>query len=156
MNLIFQKRFSSFTLKHSTIAERSAAVVLLFTLFIAVFEPTWTLIPLISFVLLCFSAPFIPRFGFYLPIISRGLSGQMAVALTFDDGPDPLTTPMLLDLLEKYDVSATFFVIGERAQTYPYLIRKILQKGHTTGNHSFTHDTLVMFKGGRQIEKEII
>jgi peptidoglycan/xylan/chitin deacetylase (PgdA/CDA1 family) len=156
VNLIAQKRFLSFTLKQFTVAELAAVVVLLFALFIAVFEPAWTFVPLLSFVVFCFFAPFIPRFGFFLPVISRGFTGQRAVALTFDDGPDPMTTPMLLDLLETYNVAATFFVIGERARAYPHLIKKILQAGHTLGNHSFSHDSLVMFKGGKRIEREII
>jgi len=99
--------------------------------------------------------PFFPRIGFYLPVVSKGNSGQKAVALTFDDGPDPLTTPMLLDLLEEYDVAATFFVTGKRTLDYPHLVTMILQKGHTLGNHSHSHDCFVMFKGIRRVAAEI-
>lgn len=136
-------------------AEYSALVVIFFTLLTALFQPTWTLFPLTAFVVLCLIAPFLPRFGFYLPIISRGLSGRRAVALTFDDGPDPQTTPMLMDLLDRYKVTATFFVTGERVRTHPVLVRKILRMGHTLGNHSYSHDPFVMFKGFRRIEAEI-
>ena len=65
-------------------------------------------VPLSGFLLICLAAPFLPRLGFFAPIIYRGGSGKKAVALTFDDGPDPLTTPLLLDLLEKRGVNATF------------------------------------------------
>ncbi len=61
------------------------------------------------------------------------------VALTFDDGPDPLVTPRILDLLEASSSKATFFVIGERALQYPDLVREIIDRGHTIGNHSQHH-----------------
>ena len=156
MNLFGQKRILSFSFKDYSVAERMAAGAFLSSLLILVIEPAWTLVPLVTFVILCFLAPFMPRFGFYLPIVSGGISGQNAVALTFDDGPDPLTTPVLLQLLKDYGVTATFFVIGQRVQAYPRLIQAILQNGHSLGNHSFSHDALVMFKGYRQVEKEVI
>lgn len=61
------------------------------------------------------------------------------VALTFDDGPDPEVTPRVLDLLDASGVSASFFVIGARAQRHPALLREILRRGHTVENHSQTH-----------------
>lgn len=114
------------------------------------------LIPSALFLLLCLAAPFLFRFSFYLPIISRGSTGQRFVALTFDDGPDPATTPHLLRLLETHHVPATFFVIGQRAAAYPELIQAILDAGHSIGNHSFSHDSLVAFKGREKIAAEIL
>jgi peptidoglycan/xylan/chitin deacetylase (PgdA/CDA1 family) len=114
------------------------------------------LIPAVSFLLLCLVAPFLFRFGFYLSIISRGCTGQRVVALTFDDGPDPATTPHLLSLLAAHDVPATFFVVGQRAAAYPELIKAILDAGHTIGNHSFRHDSLVAFRGQEKITAEIL
>ncbi|WP_417383309.1 polysaccharide deacetylase family protein [Gimesia sp.] len=61
------------------------------------------------------------------------------IALTFDDGPHPEYTPLLLDVLQKYQQQATFFVIGEKAQQYPHLIERIVQEGHELGNHTLTH-----------------
>lgn len=61
------------------------------------------------------------------------------VALTFDDGPDPEVTPLLLALLERYDARATFFCIGERAARYPELVQEIVARGHTIGNHTMHH-----------------
>ena len=69
-------------------------------------------LPLIAFLVSCFIAPFLPRIGFYLPIVGRGKPGEKGVALTFDDGPDPEVTPRLLDLLDRHSVPATFFVLG--------------------------------------------
>jgi peptidoglycan/xylan/chitin deacetylase (PgdA/CDA1 family) len=115
-----------------------------------------TLIPTFLFILLCLVAPFLPRFSFYLPIISSGHTGRQVVALTFDDGPDPATTPPLLRLLGVQGVPATFFVIGRRAAAYPDLIRAILDAGHSIGNHSFNHDPFVGFKGQERIAEEVL
>jgi peptidoglycan/xylan/chitin deacetylase (PgdA/CDA1 family) len=61
------------------------------------------------------------------------------IALTFDDGPDPATTPAILDVLRRYDIKATFFVVGARAEMHPDLIRRIASEGHTLGNHTYYH-----------------
>lgn len=62
-----------------------------------------------------------------------------AIALTIDDGPHPEVTPMVLDLLDQYDVKATFFCIGEHAARYPDLCREIIARGHAVENHSQHH-----------------
>lgn len=112
-------------------------------------------IPLTGFVLICLAAPLFPGFGFFAPLISRGTVGLKAVALTVDDGPDPLTTPLLLDLLEKKAVTATFFVIGEKAAAYPELIDSIIQRGHLLGNHSFRHSTGIFFQKVPAVVKDM-
>lgn len=61
------------------------------------------------------------------------------LCLTFDDGPDPATTPELLDILDYYQVKAMFFCSGEAAEKYPHLVAKIKEDGHITGNHGFKH-----------------
>ncbi|MDQ7093865.1 polysaccharide deacetylase family protein [Desulfosporosinus sp. PR] len=61
------------------------------------------------------------------------------VALTFDDGPDPMVTPRLLQALKRHNISATFFVIAEKAAEYPELVRLILEEGHQLGVHSLRH-----------------
>jgi peptidoglycan/xylan/chitin deacetylase (PgdA/CDA1 family) len=112
-------------------------------------------IPLGVFILLCAVAPFIPSSSFFLPVISRGACRRKAVALTFDDGPDPLTTPELLRLLKKYRVAATFFVTGHRVVRYPQLTREIVAQGHGLANHSFHHDMLGAFRSTQKVEHEI-
>ena len=106
-----------------------------------------TPLPLLAFLLACAVAPFLPRIGFFLPIVSRGKPGEKGVALTFDDGPDPEVTPLLLELLDRHSVSATFFVTGERASRHPSIIRDILSRGHAIGNHSYHHFPFLMLKG---------
>lgn len=64
------------------------------------------------------------------------------VALTFDDGPHPVNTPKVLDILKEYGVKGTFFVTGANAERYPDLIKRIVKEGHTLGNHSYAHPDL--------------
>ena len=61
------------------------------------------------------------------------------VALSFDDGPDPEWTPKILDVLKKYGVSGTFFMIGDEAQDNVTVMRRVYREGHEIGNHTFTH-----------------
>jgi peptidoglycan/xylan/chitin deacetylase (PgdA/CDA1 family) len=69
------------------------------------------------------------------------------VVLTFDDGPHPEVTPAVLDLLAEYQAKAVFFPIGQRAEDHPELIRAIRDRGHTLGNHTYSH--LNDYVGGR-------
>jgi peptidoglycan-N-acetylglucosamine deacetylase len=62
-----------------------------------------------------------------------------AIAITFDDGPNPVYTPQLLDLLKKYGVKATFFVVGSKVKHYPEIIKRMSEEGHTIGIHHFHH-----------------
>lgn len=64
------------------------------------------------------------------------------VSLTFDDGPHPLTTPLLLAALKRADVKASFFVVGEAMKQYPQLVARIQQEGHHLANHSHSHRNL--------------
>lgn len=61
------------------------------------------------------------------------------IALTFDDGPDPEYTPMLLDGLAERGVKATFFVIGKSAEEHPEIMERIVREGHLVGNHTYNH-----------------
>ncbi len=69
-------------------------------------------------------------------------TAEQAVALTFDDGPDPESTPQVLDALARLGMKATFFVIGARAARHPELIARIAAEGHEIGNHSWDHPSL--------------
>ena len=61
------------------------------------------------------------------------------VYLTFDDGPIPEVTPWVLDLLDKYDIKATFFMVGDNARRHPWLVEDIKRRGHSYGNHTMHH-----------------
>jgi peptidoglycan/xylan/chitin deacetylase (PgdA/CDA1 family) len=71
------------------------------------------------------------------------------LALTFDDGPNPAWTPRLLDELARYEIKATFFLLGSRAEAEPELVRRIATAGHTIGNHSWSHPNLALASGDR-------
>lgn len=77
------------------------------------------------------------------------------VALTFDDGPDPEITPKVLEILAKYGVAATFFVIGHRAADHPELVREIAAAGHSIGNHSWRHSPAFFFAAGKNLASEL-
>lgn len=76
------------------------------------------------------------------------------IALTFDDGPDPELTLQVLDILSRAGARATFFVIGNRAEQYPDLIRRMVREGHEIANHSYSHRDLRSL-GDREASLEI-
>jgi peptidoglycan/xylan/chitin deacetylase (PgdA/CDA1 family) len=80
--------------------------------------------------------------------------GSAELALTFDDGPNPVWTPRLLTVLAGHDVRATFFLIGSRAKEQPELVKRIAAEGHLIGNHSWGHPNLAL-TGARRIRKEL-
>jgi len=73
----------------------------------------------------------------------EGNPKKKQVALTFDDGPDSVYTPQMLDVLGKHGVKATFFLIGNRAELFPDVIKRIVQEGHVVGNHTMTHPDIL-------------
>lgn len=68
------------------------------------------------------------------------------MALTFDDGPHPVYTAQVLDILREYDIKATFFLVGRHVLKYPEMAKRIEQEGHDIGNHTFTHKDLLTAK----------
>ena len=149
-----QKKIETDKLFFSVAAKTGLAAFLLATILFVV-DGWLAVIPLAGFLLLCLAAPFFPRFGFYLPVICRGVSGKKAVAITFDDGPDPLTTQLLLKLLSKRQIKATFFVTGEKAAAHPQLVKEIVRQGHLVGNHSYKHSYWTLFKTSPNIVEDI-
>lgn len=73
---------------------------------------------------------------------SRVNTAAPFIAITFDDGPHPVHTPRLLDMLRERNISATFYVVGKNARAYPDLIRRIIAEGHEIGNHTWNHPNL--------------
>lgn len=80
-----------------------------------------------------------PRTQCFVPTRYRGDGQAPALALTFDDGPDPRWTPRVLELLAAHGVRATFFMVGERAVRHPELVRAVVAAGHMVGTHSYSH-----------------
>jgi peptidoglycan-N-acetylglucosamine deacetylase len=83
-----------------------------------------------------------PQAQLFGPTI-RHTPSPRQLAVTFDDGPNPAITPKLLDLLDRHNARATFFVIGRFARQCPDVVREIVARGHAIGNHSDTHPNLL-------------
>ena len=79
---------------------------------------------------------------------------EKVVALTFDDGPHPVVTKRILEILERHNAKATFFMVGEHVQYYPDIVREVFRGGHEIGNHTWSHDNLEGLEID-EIEKEI-
>jgi peptidoglycan/xylan/chitin deacetylase (PgdA/CDA1 family) len=77
------------------------------------------------------------------------------VVLTFDDGPDPVWTPRVLDVLERAGVKATFFVIGEKAEKHPEVVQDVVRRGHTVGLHSYAHDRLFSLRSEARVARDL-
>jgi peptidoglycan-N-acetylglucosamine deacetylase len=93
-----------------------------------------------------------PRAELYGPTVRRAKDAQ-EIALTFDDGPNPAATPMVLDLLERYGAAATFFLMGAHVRAFPELAKEIAERGHEAGNHTETHPNLALCSGRRIAEE---
>jgi peptidoglycan/xylan/chitin deacetylase (PgdA/CDA1 family) len=91
----------------------------------------------------------------HMPGIITCVATRVPVAaLTFDDGPHPEYTPRLLDILEQYQVHATFFMVGEAAHKHPELVLQVAQGGHAIGNHSWDHPSFPSLPG-RERRKQL-
>lgn len=94
-------------------------------------------------------------------VVYRARVEAPVVALSFDDGPHPSFTPQVLDILDRHDAKATFFLIGERALLYPELVAQIKAAGHQVGNHyyknapTFCHSDAEFLRYLRQTERAI-
>ena len=92
------------------------------------------------------------------PIFGRAITklhtGDRAVALTFDDGPNPQATPLILDALATRGARATFFILGRHAERWPEIVRRIVEEGHAIGNHGYYHRKL-HFKSPRYVRADL-
>jgi len=93
-----------------------------------------------------------PRSQIFGPTICRTNSPKK-LALTFDDGPNPAITPNLLDLMGRYEAKATFFLIGRFVRECPDLVKETVARGHSLGNHTYTHPNLAWLAPARIAEE---
>jgi peptidoglycan/xylan/chitin deacetylase (PgdA/CDA1 family) len=91
----------------------------------------------------------------FVDAVLTGPKGARGVALTFDDGPDPLTTPRVLDLLDAERVKATFFVIAKKAEEHPEIVRDMRRRGHAVGLHSYAHHRLFALRSQRYVANDL-
>jgi peptidoglycan/xylan/chitin deacetylase (PgdA/CDA1 family) len=112
--------------------------------------------PALTFYVFLIGAGYVfPRWGMFADVIEAAEPGRRLIALTFDDGPDPSSTPLVLEALAKYGAKATFFVIGRKAQAHPALIEQILAEGHELGLHGYSHSRLTAFRGPAFIRSDL-
>lgn len=95
------------------------------------------------------------KFQWLLGSIHRVYTSRKVVALTFDDGPHPLYTPEILDILAVHHIKATFFMIGERMERYPEVVKRVQAEGHVIGNHTYTHPLDLRQDSEQQVTEEL-
>ena len=98
---------------------------------------------------------FVAPWSWGLPVRTRLPTQEPVIALTFDDGPTPETTPAVLDTLARHGVRATFFVLGENVARHPELLRRIVAEGHGVGIHAYHHTPFVLLSWKR-VGQEIV
>lgn len=114
-----------------------------------------TLLGFGGYVALGTAGVFWPERGMYGSLLWHGPRTQPEVALSFDDGPSPETTPRVLSHLAAAGARATFFVVGRKAQAHPGVVRDIVQAGHDVGLHGYEHDRLFSLRGSRHVADDI-
>jgi peptidoglycan/xylan/chitin deacetylase (PgdA/CDA1 family) len=95
--------------------------------------------PIVAFSLLVFYGTVTVGSNYYLPVLCQGPFNQKEIAITFDDGPVEKNTDQILDILKQNNLHATFFCIGKNMAATPDIVKRIVQEGHTLGNHSYSH-----------------
>jgi peptidoglycan-N-acetylglucosamine deacetylase len=109
----------------------------------------------IVFLLLIIAGSVRITMGFYIKTYCAGDSRQKTVAFSFDDGPDSLTTPVILDLLKNQGIRAAFFVVGNKLENNIDIIRRIDQEGHIMGGHSYSHHFFFDLFPARRMKMEL-
>lgn len=119
----------------------------------------WTLGAVIAnHLLILVAVVMLPRSRLLGPNMTRlpaAAARRKEVALTFDDGPDPVVTPQVLDLLDQYGAKASFFCIANKVIAHPELTREIVRRGHSVENHTNSHPHGLAFFGPRALQHEI-
>ncbi|MAZ72489.1 MAG: polysaccharide deacetylase [Flavobacteriaceae bacterium] len=140
------------------------AIILFVLLFLALIGcslfvafPVWFFYGLIGLFLLVVA---VGSFSMSLNFFLKSFTGskrekKKIVALTFDDGPHPVYTPKVLELLNTYNAKAIFFCIGKNVEKYPKLVAQIAANGHIVGNHSFSHKNTIDFSSTKNWISEI-
>ena len=118
----------------------------------------WVLGALVANHLVLLCAALSPRGRLLGPNLTRlpaSATARREICLTFDDGPDPDVTPWVLELLDRFQVKASFFCIGEKAAAHPELVREIAHRGHSVENHSYHHRGAFAFFGVSRLKREV-
>ncbi|MDP1620760.1 MAG: polysaccharide deacetylase family protein [Bacteroidales bacterium] len=99
---------------------------------------------------------FFPCTNFYHPVLCSSKTDENSVSITFDDGPDPVKTPLILKALKKHGASAAFFCIGKNIAGNEHLLKQMSEEGHLIGNHSFSHSNLFDLFSVKRMRQELV
>lgn len=97
-----------------------------------------------------------PHSSLLCPVARKGDRSLRQIALTFDDGPHPEYTPVVLDVLAEFGIKTTFFCLGRQVERYPELTRRIHEEGHLIGSHSYDHSFRFYFSGTRATYRQMV
>lgn len=118
--------------------------------------PAWpTAAALAGYTTIILTGVMTPQLGMFAPVLCRTKSGRAEIALTFDDGPSPGSTPKVLAELARHDARATFFVLGEKVEQHPEILQAIHAAGHEIGLHGQQHDRLLSIRHPRRIASQL-
>jgi peptidoglycan-N-acetylglucosamine deacetylase len=95
------------------------------------------------------------QYNFFCKALCHNSNEKSSIAITFDDGPDPICTPSVLNLLDLYNCKATFFIIAEKALKHPEICKEIIRRGHVIGCHDLNHSITANFRFFKQMYYEI-
>ncbi len=109
----------------------------------------------LSYVFILFLGVVFTQLNLFVEHELAGNARYNEIALSFDDGPNAEFTPQVLDKLSQYNVKAGFFLIGQKVDKYPELVKRIDKEGHLIGNHSYYHHIKFDFMGSREARQEI-
>jgi peptidoglycan/xylan/chitin deacetylase (PgdA/CDA1 family) len=143
-------------LKHKSIKVFFSSLLILLSIASFFIEVKWWIFIwiFISWLIITVWGSFDIRSSYFIPTHWKGKSSDKKIAITFDDGPTPMTIGVL-DVLEKYKVKGTFFCIGTQIEKYPCIFKRIISDGHLVGNHTYSHDRKIGFFSTQKILDEI-
>jgi peptidoglycan/xylan/chitin deacetylase (PgdA/CDA1 family) len=132
--------------------------VLLLSVRAALLEPPSLLVSaclLVAYLSLVFAGVLRIDLRMFADALVRGPRSARGIVLTFDDGPDPSSTPAVLDALQSAGVTATFFMIAKKAEEHAELVREIKHRGHQIGLHSYGHDRLFALRSAAHVKRDL-
>ena len=129
-------------------------LVTAFAIFGLFLESKWFLVAgfllLVTWVVILVLGSIFIQWNFYFFSHSHGDRNSPEISITFDDGPDETITPKILSILEKNNIRAAFFCVGNKIEKYPEIFKSIVEKGHIIGNHSYSHSFWFDFYSSRE------